>query len=481
MRTFFASLFSLFSLIAPALAQGVVPGVLSSNVDQNGRPLAGALLYVYVNATTTPQTCYSDLGLTQPMTWPIVADNAGRIPLFYCAAGQVHLRLTDAHGNQVYDYPTALVVGPAGGGGGGGGTGVDPTTVASTGDIKFRQSQEVLTGWIKLNGTTIGSASSGASQRANADTQNLYIYLWTQCSFCAVAGGKGSTGLSDFQANKPLTVPDWRARAAVGLDDMGTTPAGFFSGVPFNFGNATTAGSAGGSNGVALSQGNLPSIRPTGTVTSSASSTVSGGWTPSGSVTISGSQSSGGAVGVNPANYTPAGTVSVSGGTVTANGSVAMSGTAALTGSITGSQTLSQVVNSSTGTSQSINVTGSSYRVADLTVNGSSFTVSGTIPGSALTATWTPTATSVTGATGGFIGTAADIGSIINGSIVFIPGTVSGSSFSGSLTGGTPISASSVIAVGTTVVSSFTGDVLGSSLPFSTMQAFVVGTWYVKQ
>jgi hypothetical protein len=34
---------------------------------------------------------------------------------------------------------------------------------------------EVVTGWVKLNATTIGSATSGATQRANSDTQNLFV------------------------------------------------------------------------------------------------------------------------------------------------------------------------------------------------------------------------------------------------------------------------------------------------------------------
>jgi microcystin-dependent protein len=147
--------------------------------------------------------------------------------MFYLANGQVHVRLTDATGVVIFDYPNMQVVGPSGGGGGGGG-GLDPTSVATTGDIKFRPTAEVVTGWVKVNGLSVGSAASGATGRANADTQNLFVYLWTNCTnaHCAVSGGRGGSGLADFAANKQITLPDWRGRTPVGLDDMGNSAAG---------------------------------------------------------------------------------------------------------------------------------------------------------------------------------------------------------------------------------------------------------------
>lgn len=194
------------------------------------QPLAGALLYFFVAGTVaTPQNSFQDFGLTIQNPNPLPADQFGRIPMFYLADGQVHVRLTDASGVVVFDYPTMQVIGPSSGGGGGGGGGsVDPTTVAATGDVKFRATSESLTGWVKVNGQTIGSASSGASQRANSDTQNLYVYLWNNFTnaHCPVAGGRGATGLADFGSNKTISLPDWRARVLTGLDDMGSSAAG---------------------------------------------------------------------------------------------------------------------------------------------------------------------------------------------------------------------------------------------------------------
>lgn len=46
--------------------------------DENGEPLAGALLYFYVTGTTTPITVYQDAGKAVSHTNPVVADSAGR-------------------------------------------------------------------------------------------------------------------------------------------------------------------------------------------------------------------------------------------------------------------------------------------------------------------------------------------------------------------------------------------------------------------
>jgi hypothetical protein len=57
----------------------------------------------------------------------------------------VHARLTDAGGSILVDVPVLQVLGPSAAGAGGGT--VDPNAVTSTGDIKFRASAEILTGW----------------------------------------------------------------------------------------------------------------------------------------------------------------------------------------------------------------------------------------------------------------------------------------------------------------------------------------------
>src|SRR5262245_12583154 len=172
---------ALCALTQPVKAQGVIPIALQQVINANGQPVAGALLYVYQAGTVaTPQNAFADPGLTIRLSNPLVADATGRLPMFYLANGSVHVSLTDAAGEVIFYYPTMLVIGASGGASSGGS--VDPTTIASTGDVKFRPTTESLAGWVKMNGQTIGSATSGASGRANADTQSLFVYLWTNCT-----------------------------------------------------------------------------------------------------------------------------------------------------------------------------------------------------------------------------------------------------------------------------------------------------------
>lgn len=65
-------------------------------------------------------------------------------------------------------------------------------------------------GWVFLNGKTIGNASSGATERANADTQDLFELLWNNVSdtYAPVSGGRGANATSDFNANKTIQLLD---------------------------------------------------------------------------------------------------------------------------------------------------------------------------------------------------------------------------------------------------------------------------------
>lgn len=84
-------------------------------------------------------------------------------------------------------------------------------------------------GWLWLNGQTIGSASSGGTARANADTLTLYTTLWTSIpnsllpiqDSTGAATTRGASAAADFAANKRLPLPDKRGRVAAGKDDMG--------------------------------------------------------------------------------------------------------------------------------------------------------------------------------------------------------------------------------------------------------------------
>jgi microcystin-dependent protein len=83
------------------------------------------------------------------------------------------------------------------------------------------------TGWVLASGRTIGSASSGATERANADTLALFTLLWTSMADAQapVSGGRGASAAADFAANKTIQLPDLRGRTVAGRDDMGGTAA----------------------------------------------------------------------------------------------------------------------------------------------------------------------------------------------------------------------------------------------------------------
>lgn len=112
-------------------------------------------------------------------------------------------------------------------------------------------------GWVRCNGRTIGNAASSATERANADTADLYTHLWTNFADaqCPVSGGRGASAAADYAANKAIGLPDWRGRSPFGLDDMGNSAAGRLGAV---ITDETTNGATGGAETVTLAQANLP-------------------------------------------------------------------------------------------------------------------------------------------------------------------------------------------------------------------------------
>jgi len=84
------------------------------------------------------------------------------------------------------------------------------------------------TGWVLMNDGSIGSATSGATTRANADTSALYTILWTNIvdQWAPVAGGRGGSAAADFAANKALTLPKTLGRALAGYG-VGTSTETF--------------------------------------------------------------------------------------------------------------------------------------------------------------------------------------------------------------------------------------------------------------
>jgi hypothetical protein len=92
------------------------------------------------------------------------------------------------------------------------------------GTIIAKFSSTAPTGYLILQGGTIGAAASGATLRANADTVTLYTQLWTDLSNteAPVSSGRGASAAADFGAGKTLTLPDMRQRFPIGKAASGT-------------------------------------------------------------------------------------------------------------------------------------------------------------------------------------------------------------------------------------------------------------------
>ena len=76
-------------------------------------------------------------------------------------------------------------------------------------------------GWVRANGRTIGSVTSGGTERANADSEALFLYLWAADASLSVSGGRGANAADDWgkQEIALLTGGEGNRR----LDGMGNT------------------------------------------------------------------------------------------------------------------------------------------------------------------------------------------------------------------------------------------------------------------
>jgi len=298
---------------------------LSQQYDTLGNPARGGLLYIYAANTSTPASTYSDFALGTLQTFPIELDSTGRVPAFWVDDGSYRARLTTSTGVELLDEQSITSIG-ASSGGSTGSSSSDTTTIFQTGDVLWNGITGTRSGWIRLNGRTIGSCSSSATERANSDTQALFEYFWTNFSntICAVGGGRGSDATSDFNANKSIAVLDLRGRALFGLDDMGSTAA---SRITLN--TPTAAGTTGGSEGRTISQTYLPNVSlVSSSLTASVATTITNGTgvTRNFSASTNGNMSHGGGFdGLQSESHTSS-TISLAGGTVTIAGTVPLGG-----------------------------------------------------------------------------------------------------------------------------------------------------------
>lgn len=131
----------------------------------------------------------------------------------------------------------------------------------STGVVKDYIGATAPAGYVLASGRTIGSAASGATERANADCYALFVLLWNSMSNteAAVSSGRGANAAADWSANKTITLPDLRGRVVAGKDNMGGTTASRLTSASGITG--TTLGASGGAQTHTLTAGEsgLPS------------------------------------------------------------------------------------------------------------------------------------------------------------------------------------------------------------------------------
>lgn len=223
--------------------------------DNNGVRASGAKAYFYEAETTTPKAVYEDGDETTPHEFPLEADGNGRWPAVYVPYGSYKVAITTsggtAIGSTIDNIPNPEPFDES--------FEVDETAQLNTGDTWWSPLDSTRTGAVRLNGRTMGSASSGGTERAHADTEDLFTFLWNALANgqAAVSGGRGASAAADFAANKTITLPDLRGALPIGLTDMGNTDSGGLASAPVTSGAATTPGSVLGANTHALTTAQL--------------------------------------------------------------------------------------------------------------------------------------------------------------------------------------------------------------------------------
>ena len=230
----------------------------------------GAKVYFYEGGTTTPLVVFIDAEQTMEHSIPVVSDGNARWPAVFVPYGPYKYAQFTARnvqiGNTIDNVPNVDPTPPT----------VDfvATSLLSTGDVFFSFMDGTRAGAVRCNGRSIGSGSSAGTERADADTSNLFIYLWNNCvnAVAPVSGGRGATAAEDFAANKTIGIPDLRGAAPFGLPTMGNSNNGLLASAPVVVGSAINPGSILGANTHTLLEAELASHLHGVSITSSTES-----------------------------------------------------------------------------------------------------------------------------------------------------------------------------------------------------------------
>lgn len=178
-------------------------------VSRLGAFSAGAKIYFFDAGTGDPLDTFTTSALTVKRAHPVVCDAYGVVPAIFLPDNTTYrLRVETSGGVEILDIDGINTDFDTVSDGGGGS--IDTNTLVKTGTIAFMARDDAPTGWVLLDASTIGSASSGAD-KANDAYEDLFLLLWTECSDtqCPVTSGRGASASADWAANKGIALPDW--------------------------------------------------------------------------------------------------------------------------------------------------------------------------------------------------------------------------------------------------------------------------------
>lgn len=230
-----------FSALSPSLNEINVS--LLQNFGTGGSPSASVYTPILIDQVLTASWVKYFASIVVPSAGGKTLGTCGddycalviRMPLDQTSnVSHVNAQVAIGNANFPYDYKTSDQVS-------------SQISKPKTGQIKQNLGAYNEPGWVLMNNGSIGSATSGATTRANLDTFNLFSFLWNNVidTYAPVSGGRGVSANADFAANKTLTLVETLGRALVCVGSNGIS--------------APLMGEPYGADEIVMTEGQLPS------------------------------------------------------------------------------------------------------------------------------------------------------------------------------------------------------------------------------